>query len=81
MCYEKQLNRILLLSCFLYINLGMIMKYIMGAALISTLIFFLGALFINGIGVIPSDNILQYSLIVWAVLTALCYPLAKKIMA
>lgn len=57
------------------------MKYIIGAALISTLIFFLGALFVNGIGVVPSESILQYGWIVWLVLTALCYPLAKKIMA
>ncbi|MCH1783378.1 hypothetical protein [Psychrobacter glaciei] len=57
------------------------MKYIIGAALISTLIFFLGALFVNGIGVIPSDSILQYGWMVWLVLTVLCYPLAKKIMA
>ncbi|WP_157292343.1 hypothetical protein [Psychrobacter sp. P11F6] len=57
------------------------MNYIIGAALISTLIFFLGALFVNGIGVIPSDSILQYSWMIWGVMTALCYPLAKKIMA
>lgn len=56
------------------------MKYIIGAALISSLIFFLGALFVNGIGVIPSDTILQYGWMVWALLTLLCYPLAKKVM-
>ncbi|MGP9490977.1 hypothetical protein [Psychrobacter sp. AOP7-B1-24] len=57
------------------------MKYIIGAALISSLIFFLIALFINGIGVIPSQSILEYSWIAWGVLVALCYPLAKKVMA
>ena len=56
------------------------MKYIIGAALISSLIFFLGALFVNGIGVIPSGSILKYGWVVWAVLTLLCYPLAKKVM-
>ncbi|MDN5566447.1 MAG: hypothetical protein L0G25_06550 [Psychrobacter sp.] len=57
------------------------MKYIIGAVLISTLIFFLIALFLNGIGFIPSQSILQYGWIFWVVLTVLCYPLAKKIMA
>lgn len=56
------------------------MKYIIGAALISSLIFFVGALFVNGIDVIPSESILHYGWVVWAVLTLLCYPLAKKIM-
>ena len=56
------------------------MKYTIGAVLISTLIFFLIALFINGIGFIPSQNVLQYSWIIWLALTALSYPLAKKIM-
>ena len=56
------------------------MKYIIGAALISSLVFFLLALFVNGIGVIPSQSILQYGWIVWGILTVLCYPLAKKIM-
>lgn len=57
------------------------MKYIIGAVLISSLIFFLIALFINGIGVIPSQSILEYSWIAWGVLVILCYPLAKKVMA
>ena len=57
------------------------MRYIIGAAMISSLVFFLGALFINGIGVVPSDSILQYSWIAWGILTLLCYPLAKKVMA
>ncbi len=56
------------------------MKYIIGAVLISTLIFFLVALFLNLIGIIPSESILQYGWMVWGILTALCYPLAKKIM-
>lgn len=56
------------------------MKYIIGAALISSLVFFLLALFVNGIGVIPSQSILQYGWIVWGILTVLCYPLAKKVM-
>ena len=56
------------------------MKYIIGAVLISTLIFFLMALFLNLIGIIPSESILQYGWMVWVVLTILCYPLAKKIM-
>jgi len=55
------------------------MKYIIGAVLISSLIFFLIALFINGIGVIPSQSILEYSWIAWGILVLLCYPLAKKI--
>lgn len=66
--------------CFLYIYLGIAMKYIIGAVLISSLIFFLFALFINATGLMPSQSILQYSWIVWGVLTVLCYPLAKKIM-
>lgn len=57
------------------------MKYIIGAVLISSLIFFLIALFMNGIGVIPSQSILEYSWIAWGVLVILCYPLAKKVMA
>lgn len=57
------------------------MKYIIGAVLISTLIFFLMALFANATGLIPSQSILQYGWIVWVVLIILCYPLAKKIMA
>lgn len=56
------------------------MKYIIGAVLISSLIFFLIALFVNGIGFIPSQSILQYSWIAWGILTVLCYPLAKKVM-
>lgn len=56
------------------------MKYIIGAALISSLIFFLGVLFVNSIGVIPSQSILEYGLIAWCILMVLCYPLAKKIM-
>lgn len=56
------------------------MKYIIGAVLISSLVFFLIALFANATGLIPSKNLLQYGWIVWGVLTALCYPLAKKIM-
>lgn len=56
------------------------MKYIIGAVLISTLIFFLMALILNLIGIIPSESILQYGWMVWGILTALCYPLAKKIM-
>lgn len=56
------------------------MKYIVGAVLISSLTFFLIALFINGTGLIPSQSILQYSWVFWGVLTLLCYPLAKKIM-
>ena len=56
------------------------MKYIIGAALISALIFFLGALFVNGIGFVPSQGILKYGWVVWIALAALCYPLAKKIM-
>lgn len=57
------------------------MKYIIGAALISSLVFFLGALFVNGIGVIPSQSILRYGWIAWSILLVLCYPFAKKIMA
>lgn len=56
------------------------MKYIIGAVLISTLIFFLMALFLNLIGIIPSESILQYGWMVWGILIVLCYPLAKKIM-
>lgn len=56
------------------------MKYIIGAALISALIFFLGALFVNGVGFVPSQSILEYGWIAWSVLMVLCYPLAKKIM-
>ena len=56
------------------------MKYIIGAVLISTLIFFLMALFLNLIGIIPSESILQYGWIVWGILIVLCYPVAKKIM-
>ena len=56
------------------------MKYIIGAVLISSLIFFLVALFINGIGLVPSQSILEYSWVAWSVLVVLCYPLAKKIM-
>ncbi len=56
------------------------MKYIIGAVLISTLIFFLIALFANLIGIIPSESILQYGWMFWVVLIILCYPLAKKIM-
>lgn len=56
------------------------MKYIIGATLISALIFFLGALFVNGIGVIPSQSILEYGWIAWGILVVLCYPLAKRIM-
>ena len=36
------------------------MKYIIGAVLISILIFFLVALFLNLTGIIPSESILQY---------------------
>ncbi len=57
------------------------MKYIIGAALISSLVFFLGALFVNGIGVIPSQSILRYGWIAWIIIMILCYPFAKKIMA
>ncbi len=56
------------------------MKYIIGAVLISTLVFFLIALFLNGIGLIPSQSILQYGWMFWVVLIIVCYPLAKKIM-
>lgn len=56
------------------------MKYVLGAALISSLIFFLIALFINGVGFIPSQSILKYGWLSWGVLMFLCYPLAKKIM-
>ena len=56
------------------------MKYIIGAVLISSLIFFLVALFANGTGFIPSQSIFQYGWIIWGMLTTLCYPLAKKIM-
>ena len=56
------------------------MKYMIGAVLISSLIFFLIALFANGAGFIPSQSILQYGWMVWAILTMLCYPLAKKVM-
>ncbi|WP_352259156.1 hypothetical protein [Psychrobacter sp. TB55-MNA-CIBAN-0194] len=57
------------------------MKYVVGAMMISALIFFLIALFVNGIGVIPSQSILKYGWVAWGVLMLLCYPLAKKIMA
>lgn len=56
------------------------MKYIIGALLMSSLAFFLSALFVNATGLMPSQGVLQYSWIVWGVLTVLCYPLAKKIM-
>lgn len=56
------------------------MKYIIGAVLISSLIFFLIALFISLIGIAPSQSILQYGWVVWGITTLLCYPLAKKIM-
>lgn len=56
------------------------MKYIIGAVLISTLIFFLIVLFANATGMIPSQSLLQYGWMVWGVLTLLCYPLARKIM-
>ena len=57
------------------------MKYIIGSALISSLIFFLFMIIINSIGLAPSQKILQYGWISWIILTALCYPLARKIMA
>lgn len=56
------------------------MKYIIGAVLISSLIFFIVALLISATGFIPAQSLLPYGWIVWGVLTALCYPLAKKIM-
>lgn len=56
------------------------MKYIIGAILISSLLFFIVTLLINATGFIPPQNILLFGWIVWGVLTALCYPLAKKIM-
>ncbi|MGP4970346.1 hypothetical protein [Psychrobacter aquimaris] len=57
------------------------MKYIIGAVLISSLIFFIVALLISATGFKPAQNILPFGWIVWGILTALCYPLAKKIMA
>ena len=58
------------------------MKYIIGALLISSLIFFIVALLISATGFIkPAQNILPFGWIVWGILTALSYPLAKKIMA
>ena len=57
------------------------MKYIIGAVLISTLVFFLLFLLINATGLMPSQDIVQYGWIAWIILIVLCYPLAKKIMA
>lgn len=57
------------------------MKYIIGAILISSLIFFIVALLISATGFIPAQSLSPYGWIVWGVLTVLCYPLAKKIMA
>lgn len=57
------------------------MKYIIGAVLISSLILFIVALLISATGFKPAHNILPFGWIVWGILTALSYPLAKKIMA
>ena len=57
------------------------MKYIIGAVLISTLVFFLLFLLINATGLMPSQDIVQYGWIAWIILIVLCYPVAKKIMA
>ena len=57
------------------------MKHIVGAILISSLIFFIVMLLINATGFIPTQNILPFGWVLWIVLTALCYPLAKKVMA
>tara|TARA_R110002049_G_scaffold185279_1_gene353516 strand:- start:55 stop:228 length:174 start_codon:yes stop_codon:yes gene_type:complete len=56
------------------------MKYIIGAILISSLIFFIVALLISATGFEAAQNILPFGWIVWGILTALCYPLAKNIM-
>lgn len=57
------------------------MKYIIGALLISSLIFFIVALLISATGFKSAQNILPFGWLVWGILTTLCYPLAKKIMA
>ena len=56
------------------------MRYIIGAVLISSLIFFMAVLLINATGLMPSQEVLKFGWIVWVILTVLCYPLAKKIM-
>ncbi len=56
------------------------MKYMIAAVLISSLIFFLIILLINASGLMPPQSILQFSWVIWGVLTVLCYPLARKIM-
>ncbi|MDN3397972.1 hypothetical protein QL919_04450 [Psychrobacter sp. APC 3426] len=57
------------------------MKYIVGAILISSLIFFIVALLISATGFKPAQNILPFGWLVWGILTALSYPLAKNIVA
>lgn len=56
------------------------MKYVVGAILISSLVFFIVTLLIGATGFIPTQNISSFGWVAWIVLTALCYPLAKKIM-
>ena len=56
------------------------MKYIIGAALIGSLILFLIILIFNVVGFLPTQDILRFGWVIWGVLVVLCYPMAKKIM-